>query len=163
MGGQTCPSCWGSIRRRWSAYTSRVRQSGPAASGQTAATPLTYSLRRDDSEFVVFCFSKSERAEAFAKRFSGERLLTGSRGWPSKQADDPSALLRANANVSSVEAGHPHPDSADLCSAEGLSADGGRPVNADVVAMEVRDPNRVVPRGNGNPKSARLSRLVSGT
>jgi hypothetical protein len=52
------------------------------AAGVLSAMPLTYSIRRDHSDVEVFCIGKPEHAEAFARRFGGERLSTtaGGRG-----------------------------------------------------------------------------------
>jgi hypothetical protein len=47
--------------------------------GVLSATPFTYSMRNDDSDVVVFCFSEPEDAEAFAERLGGKRLPTASR------------------------------------------------------------------------------------
>ena len=47
--------------------------------GTLSVASRLYSLRRDDTEHVVFCFAKPEDAAAFCEQFGGERLPTGGR------------------------------------------------------------------------------------
>jgi hypothetical protein len=66
------------------------------AAGVLSATPLTHSLRREDGDFAVFCFSKSKDAEAFCRALQWEA------------GGDPSALVRTNARCrTSVHVGGP--------------------------------------------------------
>jgi hypothetical protein len=47
-----------------------------SAAGVLSATPLTYFMRQDDSDLVVFCFANPEDAEAFV---AGVTLKTSGR------------------------------------------------------------------------------------
>jgi hypothetical protein len=54
---------------------------GPGAEGigTRPATPLTYSLRRDDSDYVAFCFAKPEECAGFCQALWWRGVATGSR------------------------------------------------------------------------------------
>jgi hypothetical protein len=64
------------LKRRWPHHVALLAEKVQicCAAGVLSATPLTYSLRCDDSDLVLFSFAKPEDAEAFAKRFSGVRF-----------------------------------------------------------------------------------------
>jgi hypothetical protein len=51
-----------------------VAPNAPARGKGALQLTSGHGWRRDDSDFVAFCFSKPEDADAFVKRFGGERL-----------------------------------------------------------------------------------------
>jgi hypothetical protein len=71
------------LRRRWPYHVvlpaERVEapensEMARRAADALSAAPLTYSLRRHDLQFAVFCFATLEEAEAFGEQFGGKRL-----------------------------------------------------------------------------------------
>lgn len=84
QGGPLSPLLGNLVKRHWPHHVAlsadRVRgvmnsQIVWSFAGTLSAAPRPYSLRRDDAEFVVFCFTKPEDVQAFAERFDEERLL----------------------------------------------------------------------------------------
>ena len=41
--------------------------------------PRQWCFRRDDRDYVVFCFAEAADAELFRQRFNGEMLVAGKR------------------------------------------------------------------------------------
>jgi hypothetical protein len=64
------------------------------AAGVLSGSPLTYSLRDDSSDFVMFCFAKPEDAEAFVERFGEKRLADGQPAATLKTIGRPERVVR---------------------------------------------------------------------
>jgi len=73
----------GRLHREWPHHavlsTDKVRglknsETVHSAAKALSAAPLTHFMRRDDGDYVVFCFVRPEDAQAFCERFNGERL-----------------------------------------------------------------------------------------
>jgi hypothetical protein len=64
-----------------------LRNSGVVHSAAKAlsAPPLTYFLRRDDSDYVVFLLCQPEDPQTFCERFGGERLATPATALPLRE------------------------------------------------------------------------------
>jgi hypothetical protein len=76
----------GDLERKWSHRTALPtekvrglinREVIFCAAGALSAAPLTSSLPRNDSDFVVLCFGQPQDAEACANRFAGAPLRAG--------------------------------------------------------------------------------------
>jgi hypothetical protein len=94
ISSANCPITWRSRPKRCEA--SRIVKVTFGAAAALSVAPLTYSLRRDDSDLVVFCFAEPEGAEAFAKRFGWEQLATCRTAVTLETRRPPNALFRTN-------------------------------------------------------------------
>lgn len=48
-------------------------------SEELGACPRGHYFRRDDQDFVVYCFAAQEQADAFCERFGGEQMTPAQR------------------------------------------------------------------------------------
>jgi hypothetical protein len=73
-----------------------------ALANTLSVAPPTYSLHRDDSDFVIFCFAKPEDAEAVAEPFGGKRLATSSGAVTLKASGLPERVVQDERKVQNV-------------------------------------------------------------
>jgi hypothetical protein len=78
------------LQRNWSHHVVLALRRTTAPS----AALLTYSLRRDDSDFVMFCFSELEDAEVIAESCGGKRLCSVGDNSENKRGDRRPSLDR---------------------------------------------------------------------
>jgi hypothetical protein len=76
-GGQTIRMTTARLRRKWPHHVAIPADKARGLTNTLSVALRTFYMRRDEMDFVVFCFANPEDADAFAERFGGERLLAG--------------------------------------------------------------------------------------